>query len=384
LGTEAQLLELASVALLLAATCLLPILLARVRNAAWSLTRAHGLLLSRRSELDALGQVRRWYVDPRLLLLPGPVEVVSFGDVGASTLLPVALALLEDSDAPEARSIRTHAEKTKLARLRPAALSREHGVYRGTVAQKRWFMGPRGALEGEKLELDPSLGASLQFLEEGATCWLIGRPDAGALGAIRVPIVLEPRMRDAARALEATLLPGLPDALRGAIAKEANLRPHGPPLTPKDASLIAKGSPKPSAGLRITVLPVAPAELPEASRSAKLARSSAVILPALIAGLKQLRRRRTLALIALVVGPPAWGAMLFFSEELRPLLVAPIPVVALLLTLLAAKQPKIERPGPPPEETQSDVEILMEEDEEEPEPVDVDLGSMVVPAKKDE
>jgi hypothetical protein len=106
----------------------------------------------------------------------------------------------------------------------------------------------------------------------------------------------------------------------------------------------------------------------------------------LLEAVRAIRRRSRVLALVLAIGPAACGAALFRFGALRPEYAACVFGAALILAALGAHRPKIQRPGPPPEATQSDVEIVLEEDEPgepDPGPVDVDLGSIVAPAKKD-
>lgn len=283
---------------------------ARLTAAAWA--RAHGVILSRAKDLEALMRVRRWQVDPLLLAAPGPVEVAAFADTPKDTLLSVADALLSETYGPEQISVRAQVKAKKLELLQPAAVKKDAGVYRGTVNGRRWYLGSVGALE-KQVTLGVDMQGPLQFLrDQGHQVLLIGRDEEDVLGAVGISVGAVPEAAVAAKALGATVMPGLPDGIRQAVAAASEITCDGPPLGSHDASLLTRHAELPSSGARVRVLEAtADTVLPTQAAPRVWTAALPKVGPALVR-LPDLRResRRRVALVLvlplLVVTPLAW------------------------------------------------------------------------------
>ncbi len=286
----------------------------RARLTAAARLRAHGVLLTRAKDVPALMSVRRWQVDPLLVAAPGSVEAVSFADTPKDTLLTVAEALLSESYGPEQISVRAAVKDKKLESLQPAALKRETGVHRGTVNGRRWYMGSAGALE-DQVKVSEDMQGPLQFLkDQGHQVWIIGRDDDEVLGAVGISVGAGADASALARSLNATVMPGLPDGIRQAVAAAAQLTCDGPPLGKHDASLLTRHAELPSSGARLRVLQAqAETVLPEQAAPRVLSASLAKVGPVLadLPALKSNSRKRVaiaLVLPVLLVAPLTWLA----------------------------------------------------------------------------
>lgn len=290
-----------------------------------------GLFVSRARDLEALASIRRWQVDPELLAAPGPVQVLELADVSQGELLRVAEALASAERGPEHASLRNARIARKVEAAGAAALRRDDGLFRGTVSGKRWYMGPeRVVSELDPKAIEPSFATSIEFLRERCPItWILGSPEHGAVGAVGLSFTCEPAATELARAVGATLLPGLADTTRQAIARTAGLTCDGRPLSARDASLLPERAPRPSAGLRVRVL--AEGALPSLDEDA-CPRIRVTALDALARGLPRIRaagKRRGRMIAALVVPPLASAALALLG-------VAIAPVYALVPILTAA------------------------------------------------
>lgn len=293
-----------------------------------------GLILGRAKDLYALGSVRRWQIDPELLAVPGEVEVLALGDEPAETLLAVAEALLADDPSPERASISAALRRKNVKPRSGAALRRSQGVYYGTVAATRWSLGAEHALEAEQgLKLEPQMQGSIAFLRErGLLMWLVVKPDDGIVGAIGVGLAADEEVKRAAERLTATVMPGLPDSTRKALATAAGIACDGPPLGRRDATLLAEGSPPPSTGLRVRVLSGRGKLELAGDRTPRLLRSSLFGLGDIVEIARRLDRRAQILALALVAFPAALALALLFLGLLSPISGAAVGAISLLLT----------------------------------------------------
>lgn len=283
----------------------------RARLAALGALRDHGVMVSRDKDVLALMAAHRWRIDPLLLAAPGAVEAVALADTPKETLLQVAEALLSEHHGPDQQSVRDKLDAENLERLAPAAVKAEDGVYRGTVNGRRWFLGREGALE-DQVELEPGMDAPLSFLRDrGQAVLLIGRDDdEGVLGAIGIGTAVRPEAAQAARDLGASVLPGLPDATREALARAAEIEADGPPLGKRDASLLSPHAALPSDGARIRVLePQAKLRLPDAAAPRALVGALSKIGPGLNRLPELARAARTRAASTFLVPPVVAGGL---------------------------------------------------------------------------
>ncbi len=234
--------------------------LMRGRAAVLSHALAHGLSFARAKDVTALARVRRWQIDPALLAGPGEVEAVALADTPPDALLQIAGALLESDGAaaPELISVNATLAQKKLPRVQGAALSRNGGVFRGTVDGKRYLLGPQQSLEEtEKILIDEPMSGPIDFLrDKELITLLIAHPEEGVLGAIGIGLGARSEAKTAARELGATVMPGLSDSTRKLLAKAAEIECDGPPLAKRDATLLAVASEPPSDGLRLRVMPL--------------------------------------------------------------------------------------------------------------------------------
>jgi hypothetical protein len=278
-----------------------------------------GWVISRAKDLLSLTHVRRWQIDPHLLAAPGDVEAVALADVTGDTLLAIADALLAEETSPEHVSVRAAMDKKKLESLEGAALKRADGVTYGTVNGRRWFLGPEVALEKvEKQTIEAAQKGTLDFLRERkAVVLLVGNEADGLLGAVGIDFEADKDAKTAATALDATLMPGLPDATRQAIAGAADLTADGPPAKSRDATILAEKAEPPSSGMRIRVVSPRPG-MPMKEGAPRVFVASLVKVPGVVGELERLAkisRRRAWATTLL---PPVVLIALAFAGWLTP------------------------------------------------------------------
>lgn len=319
---------------LLAVNASAPLVAAR-SALAWAIVRAmHRGVLPREPEaLRALGRVGRWQVDTRLVAPSGAVEVA--GD--AAELLGVAAALLGDAEAPDARVLVDEARRRGVTVPPAAAVRRSASAWHGTVSGQRWCLGPRRVvLEEARVELPRALAPSVDFVEErSASTWLLARSDDEVVGALGVTLLVEPDVARAARQLHATVMPGPTDAVRRAVADAAELERDGPPLSGRDATLWAPGSPPPSSGLRVEVRePTAELRL---TSPITCYTASVAALPEVIADVRALRSRGRLGALWGVVVPLLAAPPLVALGALDPVLGTLIGLVAAFLASRTAR-----------------------------------------------
>lgn len=305
-----------------------------LRRSGWFVTRAKDVL--------ALTHVRRWQIDPRLLAAPGAVEVVELADVGGDTLLAVAEAVLrEEEDAPERGSLKKAMDDKKLEALEGAAHKKTDGVVYATVNGRRWFVGGEAAIEkAEGHEIEDATQGTLEFLrEQKGVVYLIGNDGDGIVGAVGIDFEADHEAKKTAGTLEATLMPGLPDATRKAIAAPAGLDIDGPPAKSRDATILAENTDPPSSGLRVRVVSPRPG-MPIKEGAPRIFVSRLSKLPEVVAGLEKIsktsRRRAWLTTLA----PPILLIALAFAGWLQPWAGV---TVGLITVVYAARIPK----GPP-------------------------------------
>jgi cation transport ATPase len=294
-------------AILLASPAAAPtIALVRSRLAMLEVASLHGLVMARAKDLLALSRVKRWQIDPALLSAPGDLEAVALGDASSDGLIQVAEALYDGSDGPERQTLCAALDRKKLARLRGAALQRGGGVYRGTIDGKRYFMGAETAIEQEeKITIDPATAAPIEFLREKlGVAHLIGTAEDGLLGVIGIGIGSDPDVQACAASVGATMMPGLSDGTRRALAEAAGIPWDGPPPSKRDATILAIDSDPPSSGLRVRVMPFDPKVELEPNSSPRLFRASLGKLSRLADELRSVRRKGYAAAVLSAVVPP--------------------------------------------------------------------------------
>ncbi|MBK8014133.1 MAG: hypothetical protein IPK13_22640 [Deltaproteobacteria bacterium] len=284
------------------------------------LSRAHGVIVSRAKDLEALAYVRRWQLDPNLLAAPGQVEAVALGDLAPDEVIRIAAALIEHDDTPELLSLRAFLKKKHLTPLAGAALRKEQSVFHGTVTGHRWVLGPQQALrELEGIELDVSAEGPVEFLRgRGLITWVLARRDerGGVFGILGIGVESHKEAADVARSLEATLLPGLPDTTRRSIAEAAGIRCDGAPLEARDGSLLLEKAPTPSAGLRIRVVRPAPGLRISETEASRLLDPALPGFGHFAAAAKRLRRQASIDVAILGVGAPMIAVVLAWLDVL--------------------------------------------------------------------
>ena len=312
---------------------------ARATTLAWA--RSRGLILARVKDIDALGSVRRWQIDPRLVAAPGSVEVVVIEESASESLLPIACALLEGNDGPEAASLCAAATRKKLSIPSAAALRRTPSVYHGTVNGARWFLGPKGALQADEgVKIAASVEAPLARMRaENKIVWLLGRPDKGVYAAIGIRIEVEADAQTAAGGLGATLMPGLSDSVRGIIAKNAGIAADGPPAGRHDGALVLESSPRPSAGLYAVVVPPMPSVKLRRGGSPRLFAPGLGQMPKLIEETKALWTRARWASIAVGTLPIVIATSLASLGLFWPAPGAAIALVAVISAYRSTRTP---------------------------------------------
>lgn len=277
---------------------------------------AQGLVVTRKKDLAQLARIRRWQLEPQLLVGGGSAETVEWADIPGGTLLAVAHALLSEVEGPERQVLRRCLDKRRLEPLSAAALKEKGGVRHGTINGRRWYLGVASAVEAEEQKApDGSLRGTLDFLaERSQLVWLIGRADEGLVGALGLNFELDPDVVRAARGLSATLLGGLPDHLRQALATKAELRCDGPPGGPRDAALLSEQGTPPSAGLRLRVVELSAEPLLKLEAAPRIFRPAVGALPNVQAGLRTLRLRFFRRLAVAMVGAFAAAALIVLAK----------------------------------------------------------------------
>jgi hypothetical protein len=249
----------------------------------------------------------------------------------------VAAALLGEVESPDARVLVDEARHRGVPVPPAAAVRRSAGAWHGTVSGQRWCLGPRRVvLEEARVELPRALAPSVDFVEErSASTWLLARSDDEVVGALGVTLLVEPDVARAARALRATVMPGPTDAVRRAVAAAAELERDGPPLSSRDATLWAPGSPPPSSGLRV--------EVREPSAELRLTSpitcytASIAALPEVIEDVRRLSGRARLGALWGVVVPLVAAPPLVALGALDPVLGTLIGLVAAALASRTAR-----------------------------------------------
>ncbi len=302
--------------------------------------RSAGLVFARVKDLDAFGAARRWQVDPQLLAKAGEVELTPIGSVAADAALGAIAALLAEVDSPEARTVRAEVERRKLEIPPGAALRRTPAVFHGTVAGARWFLGPRGALQADEgIEVPPEAEAPLDRARDaGRIAWLLGRADLGVAAVIALELAAEEDVVRVASAVSASLMPGLSDATRDALARAARVTRDGPPAGRWDAALLAEGSERPSAGLSIVVVEVRPGLKLRSGGSPRLLRPGVARLGELALHARAARRRALVA-AGLSLVPPLVASALAVFGWLPPLVGGGLALASILAATGLAARP---------------------------------------------
>ncbi|MEQ8273818.1 MAG: hypothetical protein RMA76_40160 [Deltaproteobacteria bacterium] len=303
-----------------------------------------GVFVTRAKDVLALAHVRRWQIDPLLLAAPGAVEAAPFADVASDTILALSAALLSEDPIPERTSVRAAMEKKKLESLAGAALEKVDGVYRGTVNGRRWYLGPEAAIEKvDGLALDESTQGTLDFLRgQKPVVFLLGEPAQGIVGAIGIDVRADADAKAAAQALEATLMPGLPDATREAVAKAAGVTRDGPPTKGRDGTLLAETTEPPSKGLRLRVVSPRPGMKLEPS-APRIAVTAIGQVPKLVDRLERIASASSRRAWVATLLPPLVVAGLAFGGVLFPWCAA---VAGIVTTVYAGRVPSAKDEAP--------------------------------------
>ncbi len=310
-----------------------------------------GVFVTRTKDVLALAHVRRWQIDPLLLAAPGDVEAAPFADVNSDTLLALATALLAEDVTPERTSLRHVMAKKKLEALAGAALEKADGVYRGTVNGRRWFLGPEAAIEKiDGLAIDEGMRGTLDFLRERKpVVHLLGEKSQGVVGAIGIDVSADTEAKAAAHGLEATLMPGLPDATREAVAQAAGVTRDGPPTKGRDGTLLAENTEPPSKGLRLRVVTPRPGMRVEPA-APRIAVTAIAEVPKLVERLGRIRAASSRRAWVATLVPPLVVAGLAFGGVLYPWCAA---LAGIVTTIYAGRVPSAKddavAPAPPSE-----------------------------------
>lgn len=305
--------------------------------------RSTGIIVARARDLWSLAGVRRWQIDPRVLAAPGEVEVIPVADEPSELLLGVAEALIAVDVGPELVSIAATARTRKIRPLAAAALRRTQSVYHGTVEGRRWFLGPERAVRDEEwVGRGDALEPALDFMRsKGLIPWLVGRPDEGIVGVLGVGIEVEPEAKATAVRLRATVMPGLPDGTRRAVATAAGIPVDGPPLIRRDGTLLAEGSPPPSSGLRLRVLRPRPGVEIRAERASRLLAPSLSTFADAASGARAILWRSRVKAVLAVLFPATAAMLLLLAGISSPALGAALGAAALLVS---ARAPRLSTP----------------------------------------
>jgi hypothetical protein len=277
---------------------------------------AQGLVVTRKKDLAQLARIRRWQLEPQLLVGGGGAETVEWADIPGETLLAVAHALLSEVDGPERQVLKRSLEKRRLEALSAAALKEKGGVRHGTINGRRWYLGVASAVLAEEGKApDGPLRGTLDFLaERSQLVWLIGRADQGLVGALGLNFELDPDVVRAARGLSARLLGGLPDHLRQALATKAELQCDGPPCGPRDAALLSEQGPAPSAGLRLRVVELSAEPLLKLEAAPRIFRPAVGALPNVQVGLRTIQLRLFRRLAVAIFGAALAAALILVAK----------------------------------------------------------------------
>ena len=263
---------------LLAAVAMAPAL-GRLRGRISFLYGLHraGLIVSRMRDLRALMRVRRWHIDPVLLAAPGPVEAVAFDDSPTDVLLVKAEALTRERSGPLYGSVLAAVRALGLQRSEGAALRYSDGLYQGTVDGERWFLGRQEQVQAVlNHTLDVANQGPLTFFDDRLqTPYLIGRDKEGIAGVVGIGMGVEDDVRAAVRALQAKVVPSIPEAATLADRVGVPLQQSEPGH--RDGTLMSEGTAPPKAGTRLRVL------TPRAARQLPSAGSPRMMKPALAA-----------------------------------------------------------------------------------------------------
>jgi len=297
---------------------------------------ANGVVPSRARDVDKLGTIRRWQIDPMLLAAPSAVETHLFGQAGEDKLLTVACALVGGRAGPEARSVRESASTKGLSSAQAAATrDSDGGVSWGTVLGARWFLGTLGAVEAEEgLEVDDPVRVRVgQLGEDGASVWVIGRQDEGPLGALRIAVTADQDVAAAAKVLDATVMDGVPDATRSALATAAGVRRDGPPPARNDGALLSPASERPSAGLVVRAHAPEPGIAIPTGGSPRVLAGGVRGFGALVARARRLQKASWALTVATVAIGPLLAAGLALVGLMGPLAGAALGLGALVAAL---------------------------------------------------
>lgn len=306
--------------------------------------KAAGVFVTRAKDVLALANVRRWQIDPLLVAAPGDVEAAPFADVGGDTLLALSCALLSEDMIPERTSLRYALAKKKLEALAGAALEKVEGVYRGTVNGRRWYLGPEAAIEKiEGLAVDEAMKGTLDFLRERKPIvFLLGEPAQGIVGAIGIDVAADTEAKAVANALDATLMPGLPDATREAVAQAAGIQRDGPPTKGRDGTLLAENTEPPSKGLRLRVVTWRPGMQIDPS-APRIAVTAIANVPKLVDRLARIRAASSRRVWIATLVPPLVVAGLALGGVLLPWCAA---VAGIVTTIYAGRVPSVKADAP--------------------------------------
>jgi hypothetical protein len=302
---------------------------------------ANGLSFVRAKDVTALARVRRWQIDPTLLAAPGEVEAVALADTPPDALLQIASALLDAEKGPELHSVRAALQRKKLPAVQGAALSKTKGVHRGTVDGKRYLLGPQQALaEEENVAIDDTMIGPVDFLrDKKLITHLLATAEEGVIGAIGIGLTAEADAKLAAKQLGATVMPGLPDSARKALADSAGIECDGPPLDKRSATLLFVDSAPPSDGLRLRVMPLAiGAPLPDGS-SPRLFRPALANAANAAATAKRIYRTAQLRAVILAFVPVSLATGLAYAGVAGGAIGTLIGVLAVILS---GRGPRLE------------------------------------------
>ena len=271
------------------------LVLGRTRSEAMGLGIDAGLLFSRLRDLERMGKVRRWQIDPRLLLQAQQTQVYALDtSVNEEQVLQVAQALTAEINGTLVSVLQDHFARVGREKFRAAALKENNGVFYGTVRGERWCMGLEGALKGvEKIKVDSEQGEQLsRWTNEDDLVWLIGKPGDKICGAILIAIDIDNSVAKMGRKLGAYLMPGLPDGVRQILASKSELQVDGPPIGRVDSSLVLESSPRPSNGLRVVVVHPSLELLIERGRSPRIMYEALSNVPECVSQLRSLFQRK--------------------------------------------------------------------------------------------
>lgn len=229
----------------------------RLRSIALKQASKLGLIFSSGKDMLGFGRIRSWQAEPRLLALPGELEIRVIGeDLGEDLLLIAADALAHQLEPLERDAFRQALERAKIEPQQAFQTKLEGGIWWGTLNGRRWFLCPLSELYSFSKDVSEVKKAVTELEAKGLLTYVIGQEDVGALGAIGIQMRTQTEVAKAASVLGARLQAGLPDPARKALARVSHIDPKPPHLSFMDGCLSAGGETQVKHRRYLVVLPL--------------------------------------------------------------------------------------------------------------------------------